>query len=150
MSSGPQFATIPSILSYFQQKCSTASGSISSQRPAYFYLTLQLRSKDSQGAHQFTFDARDMFLSHQMGLRFVRAAVACAILERTSGLEPSSETTAPRYLKLFAVPNFCSFTFISLWMPLALSVISLVFSALIAILYLMHVKLPKKTKCKRP
>ena len=23
--------------------------------------------------------------------------VACAILERTSGLEPSSETTAPRY-----------------------------------------------------
>ena len=27
----------------------------------------------------------------------VRAAVACAILERTSGLELSSETTAPRY-----------------------------------------------------
>ena len=26
--------------------------------------------------------------------------MACAILERTSGLEPSSETTAPRYLKL--------------------------------------------------
>ena len=40
--------------------------------------------------------------------------MACAILERTSGLEPSSETTAPRYLKLVTVPNFCSFTFISL------------------------------------
>ena len=33
--------------------------------------------------------------------------MACAILERTSGLEPSSETTAPRYLKLVTVPNFC-------------------------------------------
>ena len=71
---------------------------------------------------------------------FVRSfAVACAILERTSGLEPSSETTAPRYLKLVTVPNFCPFTFISLWMPLALFVISLVFSALISILYLVQV-----------
>ena len=35
--------------------------------------------------------------------------MACAILERTSGLEPSSETTAPRYLKLVTVPNFCFF-----------------------------------------
>ena len=26
--------------------------------------------------------------------------MACAILERTSGLEPSSETTAPRYLNM--------------------------------------------------
>ena len=42
--------------------------------------------------------------------------MACAILERTSGLEPSSETTAPRYLKLVSVPNFCPFTFIYLWM----------------------------------
>ena len=73
----------------------------------------------------FTFDPRDMLLSLQMGFSFVRAAVACAILERTSGLEPSSETTAPRYLKLVTVPYFCPFTFISLWMPLALFVISL-------------------------
>ena len=86
----------------------------------------------------FTFDPRDMLLSLQMGFSFVRAAVACAILERTSGLEPSSETTAPRYLKLVTVPNFCPFTFISLWMPLALFVISLVFSALISILYLVR------------
>ena len=72
----------------------------------------------------FTFDPRDMLLSLQMGFSFVRAAVTCAILERTSGLEPSSETTAPRYLKLVTVPNFCPFTFISLWIPLALYVIS--------------------------
>ena len=31
--------------------------------------------------------------------------MACAIVERTSGLEPSSETTAPRYLKLVTLPN---------------------------------------------
>ena len=74
----------------------------------------------------FTFDPRDMLLSLQIGFSFVRAAVACAILERTSGLEPSSETTAPRYLKLVTVPNFFPFTFISLWMPFALFVISLV------------------------
>ena len=48
----------------------------------------------------FTFDPIDMLLSLQMGFSFVRAAVACAIIERTSGLEPSSETTTPRYLEL--------------------------------------------------
>ena len=48
-----------------------------------------------------TFDSKDMLLSLQIGFSFVRAAVACAILERTSALEPSSETTAPRYLKLY-------------------------------------------------
>ena len=39
----------------------------------------------------FTFDPRDMLLSLQMGFSFVRAAVACAILERISALEPLSE-----------------------------------------------------------
>ena len=87
----------------------------------------------------FTFDPRDMLLSLQMGFSFVRAAVAYAILERTSGLDPSSETTVPRYLKVVTVPNFCPFTFISLWMPLAPFAISLVFSALSSILHLMHV-----------
>ena len=65
--------------------------------------------------------------------------MAYAILERTSGLEPSSATAAPRYLKLVTVPNFCPFIYISLWMPLTLFVISLVFSALISILYLVQV-----------
>ena len=57
----------------------------------------------------FTFDPIDMLLSLQMGFSFVRAAVACAILERTSGLEPSSETTAPRYLKLGYSAQLLSF-----------------------------------------
>ena len=56
----------------------------------------------------FTFDSRDTLLSRQMGFSFLRAAVACAIFERTSGLESSPETTAPRYLKLVTVPNDCS------------------------------------------
>ena len=38
--------------------------------------------------------------------------MACAILERTSGLEPSSETTAPRYFKLQCPASALS-TFIS-------------------------------------
>ena len=57
----------------------------------------------------FTFEPRDMLLSLQIGFSFVRAAVACAIVERISGLEPSSETTAPRYLNLVTVPSFCPF-----------------------------------------
>ena len=59
----------------------------------------------------FTFDPRDMLLSLQIGFSFVRAAVACAILERISGLEPSSETTAQRYLKLVTVPAVLPFCF---------------------------------------
>ena len=49
--------------------------------------------------------------------------------------------TAPRYmyLKLVTVPSFCPFTFIFLWMPLALFVIRLVFLALFYILYLVQV-----------
>ena len=40
--------------------------------------------------------------------------MACAIIERLSGLGPSSETTAPRYLKLVTVLSFFLFTFIYL------------------------------------
>ena len=47
--------------------------------------------------------------------------MTCAILERSSGFEPSYEKIAPRYLKLVMVPNFCPFTMISLWMLLVLS-----------------------------
>ena len=86
----------------------------------------------------FTFDPRDTLLFLQMGFSFVRAAVACAILKRISGLEPSSHTTFPRYLKLVTVPNLCPFYLYLFWMPLALFVISLV-SALISILYLVQV-----------
>ena len=78
-------------------KCSIASGSISSQK---LFSNSAVKVHDSQAYRNmemtrerisFTFDPRDMLLSLQMGFRFVRAAVACAILERTSGLEPSSE-----------------------------------------------------------
>ena len=93
-----------------------------------------------------TYDQRGMLLALQMGFSFVRVAVACAILERTSGLEPSSETTAQRFLKIVTVPSLCPFTFISLWMPLALFVISLVFLALISILYLVQVLSRLSTK----
>ena len=86
-----------------------------------------------------------MLLSLQMGFSFVRAAVACAILQRISCLESSSETTAPRYVKLVTVPSFCHFTFISLWILLVLFVISLVFSALISTLYIAQVLLRLST-----
>ena len=75
-----------------------------------------------------------------MGFSFVIAAVASAILETISGLAPSSETAAQGYLKLVTGPSFCPFTFITLWMPLALFVISLVFSlAPIFVLYMTQV-----------
>ena len=44
-----------------------------------------------------------------MGFSFVRAAVACSVLERVSGLELLFETTDPRYLKLVTVPSFLPF-----------------------------------------
>ena len=62
----------------------------------------------------FAFDPRNTLLSLQMGFSFVRAAVACAILEIISGMEPSSETTAPRYLSLLQYPT-------SALLPLSLS-----------------------------
>ena len=52
--------------------------------------------------------------------------MACSVTERTSSFKPSSEITAPRYLKLVTVPSYCPFILISLWMPLALFVISLI------------------------
>ena len=79
-----------------------------------------------------------MFLSLQIGFSFVNAAVACAVLERTSGLEPSSETIALSTWSLYGI-QILPFYLNLLRMPLALSVISLVFSALIAILYIVQV-----------
>ena len=54
-----------------------------------------------------------MFLPFQIGLRFVMAAVVFAILERIAGLDPSSESTDPRYLKLLTVSSFLPQTLIS-------------------------------------
>ena len=77
-------------------------------------------------------ELREILLSFQTGFKLVNAAVACAILENISGLEPSSIITEPRYLKLVTFSSFCPFTLISVLMPLILFVISLVFSALIS------------------
>ena len=76
-------------------------------------------------------ELRDILRSFQTGLNLVSAAVACSFLEGISGLEPSSEATKSRYLKLVTVSSFCPCTLIYM-MPLALFVISLVFSALIS------------------
>ena len=46
---------------------------------------------------------REILLSIQIGFSLVNAAVACAILQSNSGLEPSSVITEPRYLKLVTV-----------------------------------------------
>ena len=61
--------------------------------------------------------------------------MAYVILERISGLEQLSETIASRYLKLVTDSASVPFTLTSIWMPLALRVISLFFSTLISILY---------------
>ena len=98
----------------------------------------------------FIFDLRGMLLSLKLGFSFVRAKVACAILERIAGLEPSPETTARRYLELVTVPSFCPFTLIFLLMPLVLFVISSVFSALIFILYIVHVLSILSTRASNP
>ena len=50
--------------------------------------------------------------------------VAFAILARIFGFEHLSETSAPNHLKLVLVPSSNPLTSISLWMPLALFVIS--------------------------
>ena len=47
-------------------------------------------------------------------------------------MEPSSDTTESRLLKLVTVSSFCPFTLISLLVPLVLFVINLLFSALLA------------------
>ena len=78
------------------------------------------------------FELREICLSNQMVFSLASAAVVCAILVSTSGLEPWSVTTAPRYLKLSTSSNFSPLTLLSMLMPFALLVISLVFSALIS------------------
>ena len=89
-------------------KCSITSGSIS-----YQISNSAIKDHGSQAYRNmemarerisFTFDPSEILLSRQMGFSFVRAAVACAIIERISGLEPSSETTAPRNVKLAFLP----------------------------------------------
>ena len=73
-----------------------------------------------------------IFLSFQVTFSLVTSAVVWAI---PSGLDLSSDTIAPRYLKLWTVSSFLSSMVISVLMPLVLFVINLVFSALISMPY---------------
>ena len=76
-----------------------------------------------------------MLLLFQMTFSLVTAAVVLAILESTSGLDPSSDTIAPRYLKLQTISTFLLSVVMSVLMPLVLFVINWVFSALICMPY---------------
>lgn len=67
-------------------------------------------------------------LAHN-GFSLIRATYACAILERTSCLRPSPETTVPRYLKMVVFPNF----------NFPLSLIGLVIITLFSSLFLAYV-----------
>ena len=42
-------------------------------------------------------ELREMLLSLQTGLNLASAAIVCAILESISDLEPSADTTEPKY-----------------------------------------------------
>ena len=75
----------------------------------------------------FYFDPRTVLLSPHVVFSFVKSAVVCASFERTSGFELASRAIALNYLKLEVVTKFCLLTFISLWMSLALVVISILF-----------------------
>ena len=48
---------------------------------------------------------REILLSFQTGFSLVNAAVVCAILESSSGLEFSSVITEPRYLLGYFIPT---------------------------------------------
>ena len=47
-------------------------------------------------------ERREMLLSFQIDFNLVNASAVCAVLESTSGLEPSSVVIEPRYLKLLS------------------------------------------------
>ena len=86
-----------------------------------------------------TFDLSDMLLSLHIGLALSKLQWLVQSLRELPVLSLHVEAMAPMYLKLVTVPNFCPLTLISLWMPLALLVITLVVSSLISILYLVQV-----------
>ena len=93
-----------------------------------------------------TFEASEMFLSLHMIFSLERAAVVWAILERISGFDPSSEMTAPRYLKFFNFSSLWPIILISLWKPFVLFVITFVFSGPISIMYLVVVVSRRSTR----
>ena len=68
--------------------------------------TFHMHTKNMDMARErisLTLELMSMFLSFQMTFSLVTAAVVWVILDSTSGLDPSSDTIAPRYLKLWTV-----------------------------------------------
>ena len=84
----------------------------------------------------FTFYPRDMLLSLQIGFSFEIAAVACAILERTTGFVPSPDSPLEACYGTQLLPFHLDLPLDAIF---ALFVISMVFSALISILYLVQI-----------
>ena len=73
---------------------------------------------------------RVMLLFFHIGFSLAIAAEVCVILERISDFDPSSDSIAPRYLKLATVSSSFPLTSICSCMPFELVVMSFVFSAL--------------------
>ena len=92
------------------------------------------------------FQRRSMFLSSQMILSFVSAAMVWAILEHISGMDASSVTMAPKYLKLWTVFSFTPLTLMLLLVLLVLLVINLVFWTLICMLHAVEVSSRRSTR----
>ena len=62
------------------------------------------RKVDVTGEHvSHILELRKILMLFQTGFNLVNAAAVCNIMESTSGLEPSSVITEPRYLKLVTV-----------------------------------------------
>ena len=74
-----------------------------------------------------------MLLSIRDGLSLFSANVVCAILERTPGSDPLSDSVALRYLIEVAASRSFPSMDIRTFMPVELPVINFVFSALISI-----------------
>ena len=113
-------------------RCRGVFGNISSPVPVSFFQCLPLWStfhihKNMGMARErisLILELVTMFLSFQMTFSLVTAAVVWATLENISGLDHSSDTIAPRYLKLRTVSSFLLSMVMSVLMPLVLFVIS--------------------------
>ena len=133
-------------------RCPGVCGNISSPIPVSFFQCLLLRSTFhthkkkkkknmamTRGCISLILELMAMFLSFQMTINLVTAAVVWAVLESTSGSDPSSDTIAPKHSKLRTVSSFLLSMVMSVLMPLVLFVISWVFSALICMPYAVEV-----------
>ena len=93
------------------------------------FTSIQEDGCDKEARHSYL-ELRERLLSFKFGFNFVKAAVVCVILEGISGLEPSSVTAKPIYLKRMTLK------LLSIYFDLCVDatgvVISFVFSALIS------------------